>query len=66
MDLRSQYLSGLLPAGAGTAGVVRQEDLPKTIRWIPPTRGIRGITRNPNRPNLLLDANDTIISAYWE
>jgi hypothetical protein len=53
-------------AAAGTAGVVRQEDLPKTVRWIPPTRGIRGITHNPNRLNLLLDANDTIIAAYWE
>ena len=51
---------------AGTPGVVRQEDLPKTVRWIPPTRGIRGITHNPNRLNLLLDANDKIIAAYWE
>jgi hypothetical protein len=51
---------------AGTPGVVRQEDLPKTVRWIPPDRGIRGITRNPNRLNLLLDANGTIIAAYWE
>jgi hypothetical protein len=53
-------------ATAGTPGVVRQEDLPKTVRWIPPTRGIRGITHNPNRLNLLLDANDKIIAAYWE
>ena len=53
-------------AAAGTPGVVRQEDLPKTVRWIPPSRGIRGITHNPNRLNLLLDANDTIIGAYWE
>jgi hypothetical protein len=53
-------------AAAGTQGVVRQEDLPKTVRWIVPTHGIRGITHNPNRLNLLLDANDTIIAAYWE
>ena len=53
-------------AAAGTPGVVRQEDLPKTVRWIPPDRGIRGITHNPNRLNLLLDANDKIIAAYWE
>jgi len=53
-------------AAVGMPGVVRQEDLPKTVRWIPPNRGIRGITRNPNRLNLLLDANDTIVAAYWE
>jgi hypothetical protein len=53
-------------ATAGTPGVVRQEDLPKTVRWIPPDRGIRGITHNPNRLNLLLDAGGTIIAAYWE
>jgi hypothetical protein len=53
-------------AAAGTPGVVRQDDLPKTVRWIPPNRGIRGITHNPNRLNLLLDANDMIIAAYWE
>jgi hypothetical protein len=53
-------------AAAGSPGVVRQEELPKTLRWIPPDRGIRGITRNPNRLNLLLDANGTIIAAYWE
>lgn len=50
----------------GTAGVVRQEDLPKILRWIPPTHGIRGITHNPNRLNLLLGTDNTIIAAYWE
>jgi hypothetical protein len=53
-------------AAPGTAGVVRQEDLPKILRWIPPTHGIRGITHDPNRLNLLLGADNTIISAYWE
>jgi len=53
-------------AAAGAAGVVRQQDLPKTLRWIPPTHGIRGITHNPNRLNLLLDADNKIIAAYWE
>jgi hypothetical protein len=53
-------------AAPGTPGVVRQEDLPKLLRWIPPTHGIRGITHNPNRLNLLLGANNTIIAAYWE
>jgi hypothetical protein len=53
-------------AASGTPGVVRQEDLPKILRWIPPTRGIRGITHDPNRLNLLLGSDNTIIAAYWE
>jgi len=47
-------------------GVVRQEDLPKVLRWIVPSRGIRGITHNPNRLNLILGDDNTIIAAYWE
>jgi hypothetical protein len=53
-------------ATPGMPGIVRQEDLPKILRWIPPNRGIRGITHNPNRLNLLLGADNTIIAAYWE
>jgi hypothetical protein len=53
-------------AAAGAPGVVRQEDLPKILRWITPTHGIRGITPNPNRLNLLLSKDNTIIAAYWE
>jgi hypothetical protein len=53
-------------AASGAPGVVRQEDLPKILRWIPPDHGIRGITHNPNRLNLLLSRDNTIIAAYWE
>jgi hypothetical protein len=53
-------------AAPGTPGVVRQEDLPKILRWITPNHGIRGITHNPNRLNLLLGSDNTIIAAYWE
>lgn len=53
-------------AAAGATGLVRQEDLPKTLRWIPQNRGIRGITHDPNRLNLLLGADNKIIAAYWE
>ena len=53
-------------APAGQAGVVRQEDLPKILRWIIPSRGIRGITHNPNRLNLILGDDNTIVQAYWE
>jgi len=53
-------------AAAGQPGIVRQEDLPKILRWIIPTRGIRGITHNPNRLNLILGDDSTIVQAYWE
>jgi hypothetical protein len=53
-------------AQPGQQGIVRQEDLPKVLRWIIPSRGIRGITHNPNRLNLILGEDNTIIAAYWE
>ena len=53
-------------APPGTAGTIRQEDLPKILRWITPSHGIRGITHNPNRLNLMLGGDNTIIAAYWE
>ena len=53
-------------APPGTAGTIRQEDLPKILRWITPSHGIRGITHNPNRLNLMLSRDNTIIAAYWE
>ena len=53
-------------AQPGQAGIVRQEDLPKVLRWIIPSRGIRGITHNPNRLNLILRDDNTIVEAFWE
>jgi hypothetical protein len=53
-------------APPGAPGIVRQEDLPKVLRWIIPGRGIRGITHDPNRLNLMLGADNKIIAAYWE
>jgi hypothetical protein len=53
-------------AQTAQAGVVREEDLPKVLRWINPSRGIRGITHNPNRLNLILGDDNTIVQAYWE
>jgi len=53
-------------AQPGQQGVVREEDLPKVLRWIVPSRGIRGITHNPNRLNLILGSDNTIVQAYWE
>ena len=53
-------------AQPGQQGVVREEDLPKVLRWIIPSRGIRGISHDPNRLNLILGDDNTIIAAYWE
>jgi hypothetical protein len=53
-------------AAAGTANVVREEDLPRGFRTIVPTHGVAGIVHNPNRINLVLDENNTIVMAFWE
>ena len=53
-------------APPGQQGIVRQEDLPKVLRWIIPSRGIRGITHNPNRLSLILSDDNTIVEAFWE
>jgi hypothetical protein len=53
-------------AQPGQQGIVRQEDLPRVLRWITPSRGIRGITQNPNRLNLILGDDNTIVGAFWE
>jgi hypothetical protein len=53
-------------AAAGAANVVREEDLPRGFRTILPTHGVAGIVHNPNRLNLILDANETIVMAFWE
>ena len=53
-------------APAGTAGTVREEDLPRGFRAIVPTHGVAGIVHNPNRINLILDDKGTIVMAFWE
>jgi|SRR5579863_7017734 len=53
-------------AAAGTANVVREEDLPRGFRTILPTHGVAGITHNPNRINLILDDKEVITTAFWE
>ncbi len=53
-------------AAAGTAGVVREEDLPRGFRTIEPTHGVAGQVHNPNRINLILDDNHTVVMAFWE
>jgi hypothetical protein len=53
-------------AAAGAPNTVREEDLPRGFRSITPTHGVAGIVHNPNRINLILDANNTIVMAFWE
>jgi hypothetical protein len=54
-------------APAGTAGVVREEDLPRNFRVIMPDHGVAGITHNMNRLNLVIgDDKQTIVEAFWE
>jgi hypothetical protein len=47
-------------------GIVREQDLPKTVRVIRPSDGIRGMEQNPNRLTLVLNDDDTIVEAFWE
>ena len=53
-------------APAGTPNTVHEEDLPRGFRTIAPTHGVAGIVHNPNRLNLILDANNTIVMTFWE
>ena len=53
-------------AQAGAANPVREEDLPRGFRTIVPTHGVAGIVHNPNRLNLILDDNNTVVMAFWE
>jgi hypothetical protein len=54
-------------AAAGTPGVVREEDMPRNFRVIPPNKGVAGITHNMNRLNIVLgEDGKTIVQAFWE
>ena len=54
-------------AAAGTDNVVREEDMPRNFRIIPPKKGVAGITHNMNRLNLVLgEDGKTITWAFWE
>ena len=54
-------------AQPGTAGVVREEDMPRNFRVIPPKKGVAGVTHNMNRLNLVLgEDGKTITWAFWE
>jgi hypothetical protein len=50
----------------GQQGVVRREDLPKTLRLIGASDGIKGAEQDPDRLTLILDEDNTIVGAFWE
>jgi hypothetical protein len=52
--------------GQAGPGVVYGSDLPPDYRPIAPTHGVKGQVHNPNRINLILDADDKIEMAFWE
>jgi hypothetical protein len=57
------------PAGSAPQtqqNVVREEDLPKLLRIVKASDGIRGIEHDPNRLTLILDEDNTILEAFWE
>ena len=53
-------------AQQGQQGIIREEDLPKQLRRITPSGGITDSTQNPNRLNLILGDDNTIVEAFWE
>jgi hypothetical protein len=58
-----------MPSGqvhSGEPGVVRQEDLPRALRVIGPSDGIRGADQDPDRLTLITDEKGTIVEAFWE
>jgi hypothetical protein len=57
-------------AEGGTAqpqqDLVRKDDLPKLLRTIKASEGIRGASQDPNRLTLMLGEDNTILEAFWE
>ena len=49
-------------AAAGTANVVREEDMPRNFRIIPPKKGVAKITHNMNQLNLVLGEDGKTIT----
>jgi hypothetical protein len=54
------------PAGAAADNVVREADLPYTLRIIKPTDGIPNYTLEPNRLTLLLSEDGRIVDGAWD
>ena len=54
------------PAGVAADNVVREADLPYTLRVVKPTDGIASYAVDPNRLTLLLSEDGRIIDAAWD
>jgi len=54
------------PAGANADNVVREADLPYTLRIIKPTDGIASYALDPNRLTLLLSEDGRIVDGAWD
>jgi hypothetical protein len=52
--------------GQAGPGIVYGGDLPPDYRPIAPTHGVKGDVHNPNRINLILDADNKVVMAFWE
>jgi hypothetical protein len=52
--------------GQAGPGIVYGGDLPPDYRPIGPTHGVKGQVHNANRINLILDADNKIVMAFWE
>jgi hypothetical protein len=52
--------------GQAGPGIVYGGDLPPDYRPIGPTHGVKGQVHNPNRINLILDADSKIVMTFWE
>ena len=55
-----------MPAGRAAAEVVRETDLPTTLRVIKATDGIGKLETDPNRLTLMLDEDGRIEIAVWD
>jgi hypothetical protein len=54
------------PAGVPADAIVREADLPWTLRVIKPTDGIASFISDPNRLNLVLSEDGRIVDAGWD
>ena len=54
------------PTGRSPEAIVREEDLPVTLRVIREADGIGSLDSNPNRLTLLLDEKGVIAAALWD
>jgi hypothetical protein len=57
---------GETAGGHPKAIIVREEDLPHTLRVVRSTEGVGGLDSQPNRMTLLLDDDGKIVTAMWD